>query len=354
MNFVEIGGYVGDKIKNIFNKKTVYYIESITFIISIIVVVLANVFGPIWIRMIPLLFLLGIIGKVVFNRPVITTIFGGIVSLCVVYISGVTELLQNVIISAIFMTYIAFGEVFGSKIKIVYGHWISKKSKKNKEYIISILFCVVIVLICTLFHNYTDSNIFMYASCKNRLDEYLNKNYRGQHFNIVYSKYNFSNESNFVFDIQDKNTDDNYRFIVYVDKNLEIYDGIKENNISKDGYKMKQSIENIIGKDFVDIEIGVNKLSEGYELCLLKTVDTIEDTKVLEFSKSVSQIIDLIIDSKQINDIEYITISLLDSREKTNNRISSIYMTNYIKNKEEGIQKGYNYIMKSLEIEYID
>lgn len=343
-----------NKISRVFNKKTVYSIESIIFVLSIIVVVLANIFGPIWIRMIPLLFILGIVGKLIFNRPVITTIFGGIVSLCMVYISGVTDLFQNIIISNIFMIYIALGEIFGSRIKIVYKYWCNKKNTGNREYIISIVLCVLIALICTLFHNYTNSNIFIYSSCKNRLNEYLEENYPNEKFNIIYSKYNFESENNFIFSIQDEETDDNYKFIVYINKKLDIYDGIKQNKISKEEFKVKQDIQNIIGHDYENIEKSVIKLNEGYELNLTETVQEIDNTNILEFSKDVSEIIDLILQNKEINDIIYITLSLLDNNDKTNSRISTIYLSGYIKNKEEGIQKNYTYIMKSLDIEYVD
>ena len=343
-----------DKLKNIFNKKTVYYIESITYILSIIVVVVANVFGPICIRMIPLLFLLGVIGKLVFNRPVITTLFGGIVSLCVVRISGVTNLLENMLYSGIFMLYIALGEIFGSKIKVVYKYWANKKNKKDKEYILSIIICIVIALMCTLFHNYTDSNIFLYNSCKNKLYKYLNENYPNEKFDIMFVKYNFESENNFTFDIQNETTGDSHKFIVYLSKELEIYDGIKEGKISIEQNKATQVLNEITKDVCLDIKKSITKVSEGYELNLVKTVDKTTDDEILKFSQDSAKIIDMVLESEKLNDMFYINLSLINNTNKTESKISTIYLSGYLKNKEEGIQKDYNYIMKSLNIEYID
>lgn len=343
-----------DKLSNIFSKKNIHYIESITYVLSVIVVVIANVFGPIWIRMLPLLFILGIIGKIVFDRPVVTTIFGAIISVCTVYLSGVTDILENIIASGIFTLYIALGEFCGSKIENIYKYLICGKKISKKEFYINISYVISIVIICTVFHNYTDSNIFIYNSCKNRLENYLSDMYPNNKFNIVCAKYNFKNENNFNFNVQDEITNDSYKFVVYVDKKLDIYDGIKESQISKIESKVEERINKILDVKYENINKKVVKINEGYELNLIKEVEEINDIEVLDFSNEVSQIIDSIIEIKELENILHVNISLIDKKDKTKSKISTIYLSGYMKNKEEGIQKSYTYIMKSLDIEYID
>ena len=342
-----------DKIKKIFNKDTIYYIESIIYMCCIIVVVIANVFGPVWIRMIPLLFILGIIGKLVFDRPVITTIFGSIVSLCVVYISGITSILDNVITSGIYTIYIAFGEVFATEIKKVY-KYINTKKRDNKKIIKNISVSLIIFLLCTLFHNYTDSNIFMYNNCKSRLKRYLLLNYSDQKFEILNSSYDFKNEKSFKFNILNLSNLDNYKFIVYIDKNLNIYDGIKENEILKRVSKMNDIFSEIIDNELSDIEKSISEVNDVYEINLSREVDKIDQNETLKFSNEISQIINKIIDDGRLKEIEQINISLINKNDKKNSKIATIYMNGYIKNREENIQKDYSYIMKALDIEYID
>lgn len=344
-----------DKILKIFNKKTIYYVESIAYISSIIIVVFANVFGPIWIRMIPLLFLLGIIGKLVFDRPVVTTVFGSIVSVCTIYLSGVTNILENIIASGIFTLYIALGEWCGSKISIIYKYLLlEKKTKeKKKEYTKSLIFAVCIIIFCTLFHNYTDSNIFMYQYSKNRLVKYLDNTYAGRRFEIVNSKYNYISENNFEFIVECSDTGDNYKFIVYVNKSLSIYDGIRESDKIKEKIQISNKINLDLKDKYENIDISINQITEGYELNLLRNVESLDNTKLLEFSKEVSEIINLLISNEKINNFINVNISLIDKNNMTNSKITTIYLSGYINNKQEALQQDYMYIMKALNIEYI-
>lgn len=343
-----------NKIKKFFNKDTVYYIESLIYICSIIIVVMANVFGPVWVKMIPLLFILGIIGKIVFDRPIVTTIFGSIVSLCVIYISGVTNLLENILNSLIFTIYIALGEVFGTEIKQLYERYYVDKKRDNKKVAKSLVLSLVVFLLCTLFHNYTDSNIFMYNNAKSRLKRYLLLNYPEQKFEILSASYDYKNEKNFKFNVMDENTADNYKFIVYIDRKLNIYDGIEESSISKKISQMNGLFKEIIGDKLSDIEKSISQINEVYEINLSKQVLKIEQEELLQFSKEISQILNNVIDDGRLKDIEQVNISLINKNDKKESRIATVYMNGYIKNKEEKLQKDYSYIMKALDIEYID
>ena len=104
----------------------------------------------------------------------------------------------------------------------------------------------------------------------------------------------------------------------------------------------------------LDIKKSITKVSEGYELNLVKTVDKTTDDEILKFSQDSAKIIDMVLESEKLNDMFYINLSLINNTNKTESKISTIYLSGYLKNKEEGIQKDYNYIMKSLNIEYID
>ena len=188
------------------------------------------------------------------------------------------------------------------------------------------IICIVIliIVITTLFHNYTDSNIFMYNSCKEKLEQYLSNNYSNEKFNIVSAKYTFESENGFKFKVQNMETENSYNFVVYVDNELNIYDGIAQRKKSKE------------------------------EINLTKKVENIKDSDILTYSNEVCDIIETIMQNENFSEIRNVNISLIDKENKTNSRISTIYIDSYKKNNEEGIQKGYTYIMKSLNIEYID
>ena len=101
-------------------KKQKAYIEGIVYIIAIIVVIFAKVYGSIYFSLLPLLVILGIVGKVFFDRGVVTTIFGIITSLCVVYTKGSFTLPENIIYSLVIGLDIAMGELLGDYLKKSY------------------------------------------------------------------------------------------------------------------------------------------------------------------------------------------------------------------------------------------
>lgn len=343
-----------EQIKKRMTKKTLYYMESIVYVCSIIVVVMANVYGPIQIRMIPLLFLLGMIGDIIFKRSVITTIFGAIVSLCIVYMSGVTNILENMITSGIFTLYIALGELCGSKMKIAYHAYSKKRKKKGPEFGVNVIASILLVILCAGFHNVTDSNLFIYQSCTNRLKNYLLQQYPEDTFEISYVTYQFSGEKCFLYQIRHLEDKKGYKFIVYVNPKLELYDGIKE-GIEK---KRRESLE----KDFIslmegkleEIQMKIADESGIEEICLEKTVEHVDDESLLSFSKEIEEIIEKISNHPKFIQFETINLVFIDASNPMKNCISTLYLEGYRKNKEEGIQQGYQYIMKALKIEYMD
>lgn len=343
-----------EKCKRLFNKNNIYYIESIIYICCIIVVVVANIFGPIWIRMIPILFILGVIGRIFFERPVLTTTFGFIVSLCIVYINGTTSLYSNLVTSLIFAIYILLGEIFGNEFKVLYNDLYKNRKKKNNKYIKDIIVSIFICIIVTVLHNYANSNIFLYSSCKNRLNKYLNDNYNFKDYIIISTVYNYSNQKNFNFKVYDKKNDDFYNFVVYVDRDLNIYDGIKEREVSRKLNEINNILKEIINGRYNDITFNIDDINDVYELNIIKKLDKINETDIFEFSKQIADCIDLIIDSNKLNKIENINISLISNKDLTESRISTIYMDGYIANKEQKIQESYLYILKALDIVYLD
>ena len=55
--------------KKIFSKNIIKYIEAIIYILAIIVGIFACNSGPIYIKMLPILFILGFVGRIIFDRP---------------------------------------------------------------------------------------------------------------------------------------------------------------------------------------------------------------------------------------------------------------------------------------------
>ena len=75
--------------------------------------VLANLFGHIYLKMLPILFFLGFVGRIVFDKPVITTVFGVITAICINEMIEHASFSDNLFISLCNGLNIAMGELSG-------------------------------------------------------------------------------------------------------------------------------------------------------------------------------------------------------------------------------------------------
>lgn len=345
-------------------KKQKAYIEGIVYIIAIIVVIFAKVYGSIYFSLLPLLVILGIVGKVFFDRGVVTTIFGIITSLCVVYTKGSFTLVENVIYSLVIGLDIAMGELLGEYLKKSYT--ILKKRRNNekkitkkqrKTYILTSLLFILTAFVNT----YTNGSIFSYNKAYKSLINYLNENFKDTaNYKVINCKYSFGIMRGYNFNVLNKEEGYITRYSIY----------LKDLNFVKDEYKQVTSTNNKINKSkefneflvkndliekYKDIKIGLNCIdSLKVEISLEKEVDNVNEETKKEFSK---QVVNFLEDIKEFNDyskIEDVLLSINQKNNEKNSAISNVYLEGYNKNVKEGKEESYIYILKSLSIEYID
>lgn len=347
-------------IKNKTLKRVLEFVEAFVYIICIIVVIFANLYGPIYIQMIPLLFILGIVGKLVYDRPVITTVFGMLVAICAVYITGVKDISQNLIISAWAATYIALGEVCGLLVKKSYKYMKKKTKRTSIKAILSYFLLVVIFVVSLGIYDYTNSNYFELEKSRQRLNEYLAKNYDEKEFEIVDINYNFLGEKSFTFELKEKEEDRVYEFIVSKDEKFEISDGYikfetanKEKNANEKLIKFLK--DNKLNEKYKNVKVGVmlNEI-DNFELEIIKEEETITEENTLEFSKQIALVINDVRDFEYFKDFEQIIISLRCKDDSSKNLTSYLYTERYLNNSDLDITKDYEYIKKALNVEYID
>lgn len=78
-------------------KSNLIFIEGFVYSLLIIVTIIAITIGPIYIKFLPILYILGILGNMLFKRPIITSIFASIVSICFIQILGGYSLNFNIL-----------------------------------------------------------------------------------------------------------------------------------------------------------------------------------------------------------------------------------------------------------------
>lgn len=344
--------------KEMVEDKTRYFVEAIVYILCIVVVVFANCFGPTYIKMIPLLFLLGIVGKIIFDRPLITTIFGFCIAICMLKISGISELLLIVILSLFMAIYIALGEICGKYLKDSFKYLKSKKKKKTKEAIISYVLVVVTCLLALLLNNIANSNLFTYFANEEKLNKYIVSNYGEDKFEYVSSNYNMFKDRSFSFIMKNNEDGNNYNFTVYLNKELDIQDGYKEYLNAKGEIELEEDfIKFLESKEFKidNIEISINSaFNDEFELEISKQIENIDDNEIINYSKEVVKYIEKLEEYPKNNNITQLSLKLKSTKDSKQNLESNVYLEGYRKNKELNVEEDYKYIQRALKIEYID
>src|SRR5574344_1134440 len=228
------------------NSKKIVYIEAIIYIFIIIISIFVCNSGNIYIKMFPILFLLGFIGKIVFDRPVVITIFGMVTSLCVLKLTTDTQLYKIFFASLCCGLNIALGELFGeyfSKCKKINK---SKNDKKCRKNIFTYVITILVLLISICVHIYTNGNYVSYFKAQNSIKKYLRENYKDETFTICSSSYSFYKIRSYNFKVRHNQKNLTTNFIVLNDKNYAIYDEYKLVLDEQNNIKLNEKLEKFV------------------------------------------------------------------------------------------------------------
>ncbi len=331
-----------DILKNVKLKEKYFgYIEGIIYILLTIVVIFANIAGPIIIKLLPFIFILGIVGRVVFNRPIITSIFGFLVAICTIFILGTYSVTYTIMYSLFCFICILIGEVEGMYLIRILGGKTRKTTKIKSKDITGLL---LITLAGIYLNNYVNGNIFSYLKYKQITEDYISLNYTdSNNFNIQNAKYVFNKYKYYSFDVKhiDINDDNTYKFAVYSDD--KIIDGYKNSRLLLNSVTLKDKFlkNNKLSKyiNFV-LDIEYSDLQNNITVYITKTVGKINEEQLNVFSEDINNILNDI--SNDFTNISKIVIGIKDESNKAD---AEIYRTNFY-DKE--------YYIDSLVTEYLD
>lgn len=331
--------------------------ESIVYIFLIILVIFASVYGSINIRLIPLLFILGIVGNALFKRQIMTTVLGFIVALCINYLKTPTDIAYVFFTSSLMCLNIIMGEVFGKYIlKIL--ELIKQKEEKNKK-IVPICILTLTFVLSILIHNFTNGSIVTYQECKKSLNEYLKENYsNSEKFKEINANYYLYKNPRYVFYLANTDIGEVYKFTVYVNEENMIIDGYKEAVQSNKTREINTALTNCILKledssKYDDLSIKA-KFANDDKVCveISKVVNDIDEKSLEKFAKEIVSYLDDIKDSSAYEKIEQIDLSLKCSDKEKTGVASIIYLDEYNLAIEEKSNIPYKYILKALSMEY--
>ena len=332
-------------------------LESIVYIILLIIVIFASVYGSIYIRFIPLLFLLGIVGNLVFKRKIITTILGFLISLCINYLKTPLDIFYVIFVSATMSLNIVIGEALGKCIYEIVTK-IKNKEKNNKKIAIYGFLSIITLVLALLIHLFTNGSVVSYNESKEKLNDYLEENYSNiSKFKELNANYYLYKNPRYIFYLLNTEINEIYKFTVYVNEDNLIIDEYKEvtqkNKIDEIDLKITQAILSLDDKSKYD-DLGTKvKFSKEDKITIeiSKNVEKIDDTSKEEFSKEIVSYLDDIKNSGVYEKIEQLDLSL-KCTSKVESIVSIVYLDDYNLVINEKTDLPYKYILKSLNMEY--
>ena len=336
--------------KKFFTKKTIGYIEAIIYILAIIVAIFACYEGSIYIKMLPLLFVLGFIGRIIFDRPVITTLFGIVASVCIIQITSNLSMNDNLLLSLFNGLNIALGELFG-EYYLKSKKLIKKKKKlKHKGVILTYSITIIVFIVSVAVHLYTSGDYISYLKARSSLREYIKEVYPDNIFKIIDAKYTFYKAKSYTFEVRNISKNVNTNFIVLRNNDYSVYDEYKFNVQSQNTTKLNESFDAYIKEINTNLNFKIGYLDSGEaKLLISKEVDSVDNINQDVF---ISEVTEFITNLKKFNEnskIKYVEIYLKDKSNNANSVINDcllkdIYNSNDI----------HEYILNSLTVEFID
>lgn len=342
--------------KSIFKTDAFLYIQAIVYILILILVVFFSITSNIYVKILPFLFILGAFGNIIFGRTITTTIFSYIVSICIYHLEGV-DLLPNFVYSLIIALQVCLGELLGEYIKKIYSIIKKEKVKSIKKANKDILMLFVIFIFCIIVSYYANGDFVTLQKSKNAINNYLkNNNIDVNNIKIYNITYSFANSRKYTFYIKDKTLNENFKYSVYVQDKYMVVNEYNEYEDAKNNKKLKQEIQkymmdNNIMEKYQDIDIEVITQNDEITLELTKYVNSIEN-EIETFAKEVESYLNDIKEFEGYNKIQNFQIVLKNINDNNDIVSSCINKKSYEEN--ISIDSGYVYILKSLNVEFID
>ena len=330
--------------------------EAILYSVLLVICTALCISNNLYIKMIPIAFFMGLLGQVVFGKKIMTSFFSFIIAIVLTQVRTPSNILNNLLISAIVFGISILGEILGFEVKKLNILFKTKgNKKKNKEKIKYMVLCIILCILGFSVNSIFNGNYISYFNSKNKLNNYFIKMYSSSsRFNITSAKYSISPKPRYIFYVQDiLNNNNSGKFSVYLGKNNTIQDNYMQELKDKEANNISNEL-NTIGK-ISDASISVSyDESNMLVLNITKTVEKIGHEEIEQYSKDIVNFLELAKEVKNFNNVYQMNIVLMSKSNSKDNVASYIYLNSYNDMLEKNEQLPYEYIMNALNIEYFD
>lgn len=315
-------------------KKGQLYLEAIIYVVGLLYGVYLYSAGGYFINLIPIIFILGLLGKVIFDRPLMTTILGMIFNMFVVYqlygISGKLNFLSSIYIGIMLMAGEIVGQIYyaiyeknkkekrAKKIKIR-DNKISKNSKLSLPISVAIILFTVILI-----HSYVNGNIIEYLVKRNLVDNYINDVYKDskENLKIREPKIELSiNNRDYKFNVE--NLENGGMYSITIRDNGYIEDEFQIVEKRLETIKINDSINEIMNSKFSGDEYSdLSVITNNNKIIIIKKVLNETEEEKQTFSKQTYEIIKELRKSNVLESIAIIDTKLIQKSDGKNSIVT--------------------------------
>lgn len=336
------------------------YVEAIVYSIFLILSVYLCLVDNIYITMIPISFIIGIIGQILFGKKIMTSIFSAIIAIILLQMKAPALILDNSLITLKIFSLTVLGEIFGWSIKRFYR--LSKKRRNitrkiRNEKIKCGSISLISFIVAIVFSSILNGNYFTFFSSRDSLKNYFINEYNsGSRFKVISANYIFSfNNPRYIFYAQDTLSNNvTGKFTVY----LKDKDNIQDDYQEKVGDRVSRILNDNISQIYSDNEY-INVFVSNSDTNMLtinftKRIDSISKQEIEIYSKEVVNYIDTLKDITDFDKIEQIKLTLESLQYSQNSLSAYVFMSGYNNMLKSGNEEPFEYIMRALNFEYFD
>ena len=335
------------------------YIEAIIYILTLILAISLCLTDNIYITMIPIAFITGGIGQIVFGKKIMTSFFSGIISVVLLQMENPALIWNNLLESLKIIILVLIGELFGWAVKRVYRISYKKKkiSKKVKNERLNCgMIAIISLVIGMILSGKFNGDYITFFKARNSLKSYfIQEYYSSSRFKITSCIYNNSlTNPIYTFYTQDSLSNNvSGRFSVYIKDKYNVQDDYQEQVKKSISDKINSEINKVYENGKIQVFVSNSELN-NLTICLKKQVDNINKEEIEKYSKEIAECLDVISVIDEFDEIEQIKL-VLESRNNLKESLASyIFMSGYNEVIKNNSKEAYLYIMKALNIEYFD
>lgn len=336
------------------SKMTLKYLEGLIYCALLLVSVMICISGNMYIKMIPVAFISGLIGQMMFGKKAMTSIFSCIVAIILLQVKIPGMLVQNITTTVVITVLSLIGELCGFSFKkLIHLLKLKTTKRREKEKLKHYIICTITLIIAIVLNGIVNGNPISYYRCKKNLNSYLAKEYAStSRFKIFSSRYSLENKPKFTFYTKDVlSNNDIGKFTVYLDDRLSIKDDYKAKVLNDKIRDISKEIENLEFNENVTVSIGLSENDE-VSLNISKKIQEVNDENVNLFSNEVVDVINKIRTIKNYEVIRQMEIVLECVENEQNSLATYVYMDGYNDMMQRN-EDASEYIKRALYVEYI-